>query len=161
MHNCSGINLFPNYSHDANTMMIYTSAEDLGGCTPRFQGIRTFLVTENTDSYLQKESRDFRDPRVLARVQENAPIKCYSFPQLLSHGKQGVQLQQLSSSDSEGKDNVHDVNATEVVSKNKSSAETDTICRKMIIEKHLSGTTSIYDLHSHTHEPMLMIAILA
>ncbi|KAL8116138.1 uncharacterized protein LOC141667318 isoform X2 [Apium graveolens] len=142
MHNSSGINLFPTYSHDANTMMIYTSAEDLGKCTPRFQEIRTFLVTENTDSYLRKENRKFKDPRVLSRGQENAPIKCYSFPQLFGHGKQGVQLQQLSSSDTEGKDNVHDVNATEVVSKNKSSAETHTIYRKKIEDKHLLGVES-------------------
>lgn len=142
MHNCSGINLFPTYSHDANTMMIYTSAEDLGECTPRFQEIRTFLVTENTDSYLRKENRKFKDPRVLSQVQENVPIKCYSFPQLFGHGKQGVQLQQLSSSESDGKDHVHDVSATEIVSKNKSSAETDPIYRKKIKDKHLSGVES-------------------
>lgn len=153
MNNSSSTNLFSPYAHEANTMRIYTSAENLGGFTPIYQANNTFLVMETTDTNLWKEDRNFRDSRGLTHVNENVPIKCYSFPQLIGHGYQGLQIQVLSS-DSEGKDDVHDVSAAEVVSKN-TSTETHTMDMNMVKEKHASGMTNFQIFLTHTHTLLL------
>ncbi|KAK1397663.1 hypothetical protein POM88_007526 [Heracleum sosnowskyi] len=145
---------------EANAMSIYTSAEDLDGFIPRCPVNHTLPVMETIETDLRKENKSFRDTRVLTRVQENVPNKCYSIPQLTGHGKQGVEIQVLSS-DSEGKDDVHNVSATEVVSKN-TSAETHTMDTNMIKEKHLPGiesSSSKKNVNANTDLPHLDCAI--
>lgn len=140
INNFSSTIMFSACAHEANTMSTYTSAEILGGSIPRCPVNHTLPAIKFTDTDSRKEDKNSRDSRVLARVQENVPNKWYSFPQLIGHGKQGVEIQVLSS-DSEGNDDVHNVSATEVVSKN-TSVETRTMDMNMVKEKHLPGVES-------------------
>lgn len=147
MNNFSSANLFSACAYEANT-----SAENVGGF-PECPVNLTFPIMETIDTELRKEDKNYRDSRVLTRAQENMPIKCYSVPQHIGHGKKGVEIQVLSS-DSEGKDDVHNVNATEVVSKN-TSAATYTMDTNVNTEKHVPGTTNFQIFLTRTHTPLL------
>lgn len=140
MNNFSSINMFSTSAPEASTMRIHTSADNLGGFTPIYQVNHTFPVMENNDTNLQKKDGTFRNSKVVTQMQENVPNKCYTVPQPIGHGEQGVEFLVLSS-DSEGNNAVNDVRATEVFSKN-GAAETHAVDMNIFKEKHVSGMTS-------------------
>ncbi|KAL8156400.1 hypothetical protein AgCh_001474 [Apium graveolens] len=159
MSNFSSTNVFSACAHQANTTGIYTSAENVGGF-PGCPVNRNFPVMKTIDTDLRKEEKHMRNSRVPTRAQENVPIKSYCVPQLIGHGMQGIQIQVLSS-DSEGKDEVYNVSATEVVSKNKSAA-THTMDMNINNKKHVPGvesSSSKKNINADTDLPQLDGAI--
>lgn len=148
LHHGHCLHIKPSSAHNAKTTRSCTSVdsvEEVGGSPPRISQTTHSLLTKKTDVNLCKENQIFRESRVLAQVKKKSLSEIHSFDQLCGHGQQGVKLQLLGgSADGEGKGNVQDVNALEVVPNNESSAETDTMDMDKFKENHLSGMYTIY-----------------
>lgn len=133
----------PSSMHDAKTMRIFTSVdsvEGVSGSRPRIsQTTHSLLIKKRTDVNLCKENHIFRESGVLDHLKENPFSELHSFSPLCGHSQRAVKL-------GEGKENVQDVNAFEVVTKNELSAETDTMDMSNFKDNHLSGMSTLHIL---------------
>ncbi|KAL4615809.1 hypothetical protein ACB092_07G154000 [Castanea dentata] len=143
-HGCYSLPRLPNSVHDVETMRIYTTVDSKEGSSrgpsKLSQTTRHFLITKKTDVNLSDGGQMFRESTVSTKFKRKTFTELLSLsPDFQFHVQQGVKLQPLvSSADSDGKENLRDVNAA-VGLKNESSAETDTMDMDAFQENHLSG----------------------
>ncbi|KAK6121446.1 hypothetical protein DH2020_044806 [Rehmannia glutinosa] len=127
-------------------MRICTTVDSLeakaGGCPKFSQTTHSLLITKKTD-VLSRENDIIRTTRLITKMNENTSGNITLSP-FFGQGNRGVKLQPLSSSsNSEGKRNVGNVEASKVSIKNESSAETDTMDMEFFMEEKLnSGANS-------------------
>lgn len=144
---CYSLEKLPNCVDDAETMRIYTTVDSVegepGGCSRFSQTTHSLLITKRTDVNSSKENDFLRDRRVVTVFNGNKSRDFHNLsPPYYGQGEQGVKLQALvSSTDSEGKENVKGVKASKVIVKNESSTETDAMDVDSFKEKNqFSGT---------------------
>ncbi|KAK6121382.1 hypothetical protein DH2020_044881 [Rehmannia glutinosa] len=139
---CYSLNKLPNCFHDMETMRICTTVDSLeakaGGCPKFSQTTHSLLITKKTD-VLSRENDIIRTTRLITKMNENTSGNITLSP-FFGQGNRGVKLQPLSSSsNSEGKRNVGNVEASKVSIKNESSAETDTMDMEFFMEEKLNS----------------------
>ncbi|GMY05757.1 isoform 2 of f-box protein [Fagus crenata] len=144
---CNSLPRLPCSVHDVETMRIYTTIDSAEGSSrgPSMlsQSTRQFLITKKTDVNLFEGGQMFKESTVSTKFKGKTFTELLGLsPDFQFHAQQGVKLQPLESSiDSDGKENIRDVNAS-VGLKNESSAETDTMDMDAFQENHLSGVAS-------------------
>ena len=148
-HGCYSLPRLPHSVHDVETMRIYTTVDSKEGSSrgpsKLSQTTRHFLITKKTDVNLSDGGQMFRESTVSTKFKRKTFTELLSLsPDFQFHVQQGVKLQPLeSSADSDGKENLRDVNAA-VGLKNESSTETDTMDMDAFQENHLSGMYTRY-----------------
>ena len=145
---CNSLPRLPCSVHDVETMRIYTTIDSAEGSSrgPSMlsQSTRQFLITKKTDVNLFEGGQMFKESTVSTKFKGKTFTELLGLsPDFQFHAQQGVKLQPLESSiDSDGKENIRDVNAS-VGLKNESSAETDTMDMDAFQENHLSGMDTL------------------
>ncbi|KAL0376159.1 UNVERIFIED_CONTAM: F-box protein [Sesamum calycinum] len=131
----------PNYVRDLETMRICTamdSVEAIPGCCPRLsQTTQSLLITKRTDVNLSQENDIFGTAPLITKMNGNTSSNLHNVLPFFGQGNGGVKLQPLSSSSSsEGKRNIGDLEAPKVTGNNESSAETDTMDMNLFKEEN-------------------------
>ncbi|KAK4424131.1 F-box protein [Sesamum alatum] len=131
----------PNYVRDLETMRICTtmdSVQAIPGCCPMLsQTTHGLLITKRSDVNLSQENDIFGTARLITKMNGNTSSNLHNLSPFFGQGNRGVKLQPLSSSSSsEGKRNVGDLESPKVTRKNESSAETDTMDMDLFKEEN-------------------------
>lgn len=164
-HGCNSLRKFPGSLQDVETMRICTTVDSLvplSGGHPRFsKTTHSLLITKKTDLNSYNEEQTLRSSREFGGFDGNTCVDFQRVSPSFGHGQQGIKISPVGSSDSEGKENVDDVNPSgrfgtvedvktlgnpmdrrgkkvqdDFDLKNESSAETDTMDLDDIKEKN-------------------------
>ncbi|KAG6651748.1 uncharacterized protein LOC122312464 [Carya illinoinensis] len=146
-HECYSLARLPYSVDDVEAMRTYTTNDSMrGAARSPFKFSQTthhIMITEKTDVDLSDKRQIPRESTVSAKLQRKTLSEILSLsPDFRFHIQKGVKLQPLeSSTESEGKENVRDVNVPDGL-KNESSAETDTMDMDVLQENYLPGGPS-------------------
>ncbi|XP_058190680.1 uncharacterized protein LOC131307942 isoform X1 [Rhododendron vialii] len=129
-HGGYSLQKMPSYAHNMESMRICStkSTEGFGGGPGAFsQTTRNLLCMKKADVNLSGEKQIFRESNVSSKLKRNMFGELLSLSQPLGQNPHTLKLQPLGcSAESEGANNT-EVEAPEVLLKNESSAETDTM----------------------------------
>ncbi|CAI9781944.1 unnamed protein product [Fraxinus pennsylvanica] len=144
-NNCSasekGLQRFPYNVQDVETTRICTAVNSIDGVS---QTTHSLLTAKRNNVNTFKEHEFFRKTRVFTESNRNISSDLHTVYPFVSQSQRRLKLQSLGSSpDSEGKENLEDVNASKAVIMHDSSAETDTMDMDFFNSKNeLSGVNS-------------------
>ncbi|KAL2537676.1 uncharacterized protein Fot_19067 [Forsythia ovata] len=132
---------FPYCVRDIETTRICTAVDSVDGVSgdcPRYsRTTHSLLIKKKNDVDMSKERERFRKSGVFIESNRNTSSDLHSVYPFVSQGQTRLKLQSLgSSTDSEEKGDLEDVNASEIVIKHDLSAETDTMAMDPFKQKN-------------------------